>query len=141
SLITISQGETNLYLEIKKQSRSENVFTYTVLDPNDQEAVATFSPEEMTFEYSAGEFRMRYFIDNIQRPEKEKPVEETQSDTSSASNDTAAIKEDTKIYEAADVPPEFPGGKEAMMQWIANNVKYPAAAKRENIKGLVTVTV
>jgi len=140
SLITISQGETNLYLEIKKKNRSENVFTYNVIDPNDQEAVATFSPEEMTFDYSAGEFKLRYFIDNIQRPDKEQVQEEPMSDTTSASNDTAVIKEDTKIYETADVPPEFPGGKEAMTQWIASNVKYPAAAKRDKIKGLVTVT-
>ena len=94
----------------------------------------------MTFDYTAGQFRLRYFIDNIQRPDKEQVPEEPASDTTLSSNDTAVIKEDTKIYETADVPPEFPGGKDAMMQWIASNIKYPAAAKRDNIKGLVTVT-
>lgn len=141
SMITITQGGTNLYLEIKKQRRSENNFSYDVLDPNDMAATAVFSPEEMTFDYKAGEFWLRYFIETIQRPDKEqKEAEAAPVDTSADESDSAAVKEDTKIYESADVPPEFPGGKEAMTQWITNNIKYPAAAKKDNIKGLVTVT-
>jgi protein TonB len=36
--------------------------------------------------------------------------------------------------------PEYPGGKEAMTQWLAENIKYPPAAKKDNIIGLVTVS-
>ncbi|MBK9730746.1 MAG: energy transducer TonB [Chitinophagaceae bacterium] len=139
SLITISQGPTNLYLEITKQSRKENIFTYEVIDPNDQAATATFSPEEMTFDYRAGQYWLRYFIETIQRPEKEN-VSETPKDTSNNLNDTAAVVEDTKIYETATVMPEYPGGKEAMESFIAQNLKYPAAAKKNNLKGIVTVS-
>lgn len=139
SLITISQGPTNLYLEIKKQSRKENIFTYEVIDPNDQPATATFSPEDMFFDYRAGQFWLRYFIENISRPEKEVETVPV-ADSSSAANDTAAVVEDTKIYDAATVMPEFPGGKEAMDKFIAENLKYPAAAKKSNLKGVVTVT-
>jgi protein TonB len=35
--------------------------------------------------------------------------------------------------------PEFPGGKEAMMAWLASHLKYPAAAKRMGIEGKVVV--
>ena len=139
SLITISQGPNNLYLEIKKQTRRENIFNYDVIDPNDQPATATFSPEEMAFDYRAGQFWLRYFIENIQRPEKEQP-EETKKDTAASANDTAAVVEDTKVYETATLMPEYPGGKEAMEKFIGENVKYPAAAKKSNIKGVVTVT-
>ena len=132
SLITISQGPTNLYLEIKKQTRTENNFTYDVID------LAQFSPEDMLFDYRAGQFWLRYFIETIQRPVGEtKPA--TPSDTA-ALQDTSAVVEDKKIYETADVAPEFPGGKEAMDTWIAQNIKYPAAAKKSNIKGVVTIT-
>jgi TonB family protein len=93
----------------------------------------------MTFDYRMGEFWLRYFIDNIQRPAKEVTVEPAK-DSSASDNDTAAVKEDTKIYENADVMPEFPGGKEAMTAWIAGNIKYPAAAKKSGVKGVVTVT-
>jgi protein TonB len=104
-------------------------------------ASAIFSPEEMIFDYNAGEFWLRYFIETIQRPDKEaKAAAEEPADTSAAESDSSTVKEDTKIYESADVPPEFPGGKEAMTQWLTNNIKYPAAAKKDNIKGVVTVT-
>ncbi len=138
SMITISQGGTNLYLVIKKQNRNENLFIYEVLDPNDITAMATFSPEEMIFDYKAGEFWLRYFIENISRPEADSSEVEVR-DTSNLENDTSAVKEDTKIYETADVMPEFPGGKEAMEQFIISNIKYPNAAKKAGIKGLVTV--
>ncbi len=139
SMITISQGGTNLYLEIKKQERNENVFTYEVLDPNDITATAMFSPEEMTFDYRAGEFWLRYFIKNISRPGTDSLKEEIK-DTSDLENDSSIVKEDIKVYETADVMPEFPGGKEAMDQFIIANIKYPNAAKKAGIKGLVTVT-
>lgn len=138
TLITISQGPTNLYLEIKKQSRSENSFLYEVIDPNDVMALAQFSPEDMLFDYRAGQFWLRYYIETIQRP-----VAETEPSTSADTlvlQDTAAVAEDKTIYETADVAPEFPGGKEAMDTWMAQNIKYPAAAKKGNIKGVVTVT-
>jgi TonB family protein len=141
SMITISQGETNLYLEIKKQQRDGTTFSYVLLDPYDKETRAVFSPEQMTFDYQAGEFHLKYLIDKIERPDKEKTdQQEIVKDTSAAKQDTAAVKEDTKIYETADVMPEFPGGKEAMTQWLASNVKYPAAAKKAGLVGLVTVS-
>ena len=141
TMITITQSGTNIYLEITKKQRTENVFTYEVIDANDQQGRAIFSPEEMTFDYSAGEFKLRYFIDNIQLPNKEQEKTEAMAkDTTTAENDTATVKEDVKIYETADVMPEFPGGKEAMNQFLTSNLKYPAAAKRDNLKGIVTVT-
>lgn len=139
SLITISQGPTNLYLEITKQSRRENIFTYEVIDPNDQVATAIFSPEEMTFDYRAGPYWLRYFITTIQRPEKD-DAPAIANDTAGNKNDTAEVAEDTKIYESATVMPEFPGGKEAMDRFIAGNLRYPAAAKKSNLKGLVTIS-
>ena len=43
------------------------------------------------------------------------------------------------IYNTVDVMPEFPGGAEAMMNYIAKNVKYPEEAKEKNISGRVFV--
>jgi TonB family protein len=41
--------------------------------------------------------------------------------------------------EKADVMPEFPGGKEALLQFIKETKKYPAEAQKNNIKGNVFV--
>jgi hypothetical protein len=42
SMITISMGESNLYLEVKKQQRNENVSSYDVIDYNDQPCSGSF---------------------------------------------------------------------------------------------------
>lgn len=39
----------------------------------------------------------------------------------------------------SDVAPEFPGGQEALMKFIADNVKYPEQAIKEGISGMVYV--
>src|SRR4026208_1797054 len=62
--ITIEQGESHLYLDIKSKQRRETNFFYTVLDFNDAEWTAVFSPDQMTFEYQSGQYRLRYTIDS-----------------------------------------------------------------------------
>ena len=39
-----------------------------------------------------------------------------------------------------EVPPEFPGGMEAMMNFLSENVRYPAEAQAEGISGRVVVS-
>jgi hypothetical protein len=139
--ITIEQGESHLYLDIKSRQRREANFFYTVIDYNDAECSAMFSPEQMTFEYQSGQYRLKYYIDSVQQEnsealETEESDEEEESD--SASNDS--VKADNKIYLNTEVPPEFPGGNEAMKAWLAENTKYPAAAKKDKIIGLVEVS-
>ena len=48
-------------------------------------------------------------------------------------------KEDS-IYNKVEVMPEFPGGMEAMMKYISENIKYPEQAKEKNTQGRVLVT-
>lgn len=40
---------------------------------------------------------------------------------------------------AATTPPAYPGGDEALKQYIAENIKYPAPAKANGIEGIVNV--
>ena len=44
-----------------------------------------------------------------------------------------------KAYEKVEVMPEYPGGEQAMMKFVASNVKYPQAAIDKNISGRVLV--
>ena len=50
--------------------------------------------------------------------------------------DVATSKEDT-IYQICEIMPQFPGGEQAMMKYIAENVKYPEDAKEKNQSGRV----
>jgi bla regulator protein blaR1 len=44
-----------------------------------------------------------------------------------------------KPFHAVENMPEFPGGKGAMAEWIAQNLKYPAEAIEKNQEGIVRV--
>ena len=45
-----------------------------------------------------------------------------------------------KVLEKAEVMPEYPGGDQAMMQFVAENVKYPQEAIDKEISGRVLVS-
>jgi periplasmic protein TonB len=45
-----------------------------------------------------------------------------------------------KVWTTVEQPPEFPGGVAALMKFIAQNTKYPAAARRMGTEGSVFVS-
>ena len=45
-----------------------------------------------------------------------------------------------KVYEKVEVMPEFPGGDQAMMDFVAKNVVYPQEARDKEISGRVLVS-
>jgi protein TonB len=45
-----------------------------------------------------------------------------------------------KKYAIIEEMPQFPGGENAMMLWIFNNVKYPGEAAKNKTQGQVNVT-
>ena len=49
-------------------------------------------------------------------------------------------KSNDTIYNVVDQMPEFPGGTEAMMHYVADNVKYPEEAKDKDISGRVFIS-
>jgi TonB family C-terminal domain len=60
----------------------------------------------------------------------------TVNTTAVAQNKKAA---NDKVYDKVEVMPEYPGGEQAMMKFVATNVKYPQAALDKNISGRVMV--
>ena len=44
-----------------------------------------------------------------------------------------------KVFEKVEVMPEFPGGEQAMMDFVAKNVQYPKEAMEKEISGRVLV--
>lgn len=47
--------------------------------------------------------------------------------------------DDNQIYDILDQMPSFPGGKNALMRYLASNVKYPEIAEENGIQGRVIV--
>ena len=56
-------------------------------------------------------------------------------------NDTIKVV-DEKVYEMFDIEkqPEFPGGQEGLYKYLAENVKYPEAARKNNKSGMAALT-
>ncbi len=52
--------------------------------------------------------------------------------------DVATSKEDT-VYQIVEQMPQYTGGEEAMMKYVAENIKYPQEAKDKNISGRVFI--
>lgn len=50
------------------------------------------------------------------------------------------VDDASKVYLIADRRPEFPGGGEKLGKYIADNLKYPSAARSRNIKGLLIIS-
>jgi len=47
--------------------------------------------------------------------------------------------ENADIFEVVEQKPEFPGGEQVLLRWIANNIKYPTIAIENGIQGIVFV--
>jgi TonB family protein len=43
------------------------------------------------------------------------------------------------IYQVIEVMPEFPGGENKLMSFIAGNLRYPERSQRNNVQGKVIV--
>lgn len=44
-----------------------------------------------------------------------------------------------QVFTAVEQPAEFPGGQEALMKWLSNNIRYPDSAQQNGVQGRVTV--
>ncbi len=64
-------------------------------------------------------------------------------DVSSAAVDRSTVDVDSvdvdKIYYSVDQPPEYPGGMQAMLQFISENLRYPEEQLEEGIQGRVII--
>ena len=49
-------------------------------------------------------------------------------------------EEETKVFEVVEVMPTFPGGQQALFEWLSKNIKYPVVAEENGVQGRVIVT-
>lgn len=45
-----------------------------------------------------------------------------------------------KVFDVVEQMPSFPGGPQALMEWLSNNVKYPVVAQENGVQGRVVVS-
>lgn len=47
--------------------------------------------------------------------------------------------DDNKVWESVEQDPQFPGGQEALLKWVADHLRYPSVAQENGIQGRVVV--
>lgn len=57
-----------------------------------------------------------------------------------AATATGALAINDSVYTEVDTAAAFPGGNEALLQWMASELQYPESAKLEGISGVVIGT-
>ena len=48
-----------------------------------------------------------------------------------------SVKDEEEVFMSTEQPPVYPGGVEAMMKYLEDNIVYPAKAKRKGISDIV----
>lgn len=63
----------------------------------------------------------------------------TEEDVAAAQKKSSDENDDTEVVEVVEQNPSFPGGEQALMEWLGKNMKYPATAQENSIQGRVMV--
>ena len=48
--------------------------------------------------------------------------------------------EETKVFDVVEEMPQFPGGQNALLEYLGKNIKYPVVAEENGVQGRVVVT-
>ena len=70
---------------------------------------------------------------------KGKPVRAVTDDISIVEGRKLVSSNDEEVYMAVEQMPEFPGGMQALLDFIQSNIKYPEEAKEKKIEGQVFI--
>ena len=106
--------EFDRYGRVVQQTRTnqDGLFAFAIKDPKDSILIHADGYESIKFE----PFRLSGQIGSI------------------------LLGKTDEVYMVVQVQPEFPGGQEAMRNYISNNLVYPAQAMKDGIKGRVLVS-
>ncbi len=76
------------------------------------------------------------------KPATEKAVDQEEIPFEYSGEDKSApMDADTdQVFQVVEVDPEFPGGMEALIKYLSENIKYPEQAKKDKIQGKVYIS-
>jgi len=53
---------------------------------------------------------------------------------------TVVSQKNEKVFDVVEQMPEYPGGMEALFEFLKNNIKYPEDAQKQKVEGRVIAT-
>ena len=123
-----SNLKKRITMMIKKKSNPWARMKYLYILPLATIAVAAFARPEISNEFDEISSAKVSDLASFMKADGEKSLE-TPPVTSLAPQDS--------VFHVVEEMPEFPGGMQAMMQFIASNVKYPSIAQKNGVQGRV----
>jgi TonB family protein len=123
-----SNLKKRITMMIKKKSNPWACMKYLYILPLATIAVAAFARPEISNEFDEISSAKVSDLASFMKADGEKSLE-TPPVKSLAPQDS--------VFQVVEEMPEFPGGMQAMMQFIASNVKYPSIAQKNGVQGRV----
>ena len=60
--------------------------------------------------------------------------------TTASAQKTVVSQKNEKVFDVAEQMPEYPGGMQALYEFLKENIKYPEDAKKQKVEGRVIAT-
>ena len=111
--------------------------------PHDGEAsdsIAYSPSSSSTNNYTANNQSNTETEEEYEEPDYEEEVEENYSSNETAMNEESSYSGKSETNKVVETMPTFPGGNEALMKYLSDNVKVPLDAEENGIQGKVVVS-
>ena len=105
----------------------------------DQDEVPMMIPQEKTIEKQQSE-QLHLVENDVELPPEPQPVEEIKEPEKLAEEEQAQVidmYDEPVDFRVVEDLPQFPGGASEFMKWLTKNLKYPASAQQQKVKGKV----
>ncbi|MCX6252768.1 MAG: TonB family protein [Bacteroidetes bacterium] len=74
-----------------------------------------------------------------EQTEEKKPKNDSMSSSRGVSGEGQGTADPSGIYTMIDVYPRFPGGDEARLYFLRNNIRYPESAMKNGVQGIIII--
>jgi TonB family protein len=149
--LTIDGNSVSCVREIYSKGAEYNAIIENYVNSSNEECVYFMEKKyAKKFKVRLNELIIKSIESNSETDKYEEELVKQKINDSTSNNSTAEVpppppdyetnNDETKtIYTIVDEMPEFPGGQENLMKFIAENIKYPVVAKENGIAGKVFV--
>lgn len=138
-------GTYNLYMDfrdLEKRLADRKALQQSLSEASESLSEAESSPEASEqLDIVENEISEVPYIAPVEETNEREEAERArlQAELAAELQKEAEAEDPNKIYDNAEVMPEYPGGQVALMRYIAQNVKYPKSAQENGTQGKVVV--
>jgi TonB family protein len=136
----VSLLKKRIFMMNKKQTSKVSICKYALLAPVVGALLFFNSAFTAPVETSAGDLSQESLGTVVQDsiPKTKGKVAAVKISSAKRATDNPSPSE-PEIYDKVDVMPEFPGGSQALVEWLSQNIRYPQEAVKNGIQGRVVV--